>query len=233
MAALDDLMNEIFDGKKSGLYPDFEGWVRGSRRFKAFAQVYRGKIRSKLRHLNDQGSMKDLHAELVTAATLLRDERFTLEYEKYAASRERGPDFTGTFKTHIFFNVEVRRIGRTDTDAGDAGAHIAKLMAVMLDKVDQMRRGMVNLLWLVDEGEIAQEALARALQILRQLAENKDEDLFIQLGFKSAGDFLQKYRRVSGIVLLQPGESTLWLNPLAQHKVPPEIATAIQRLLKN
>ncbi len=179
----------------------------------------------------DEGGLKDLRAELETAALLLKEEHFSLEYEKYAASRERGPDFTITFKTHTLFNVEVRRIGHVEANGRDAEARVAKLMAVMFDKVDQMRPGMANLLWLVDEGEITEADLTHALLILRQLAENKAEDLFIQLGFKSAVDFLQKYRRVSGIVLHEPGENVLWLNSLARFKMPPDIVTAIQRLI--
>src|SRR5687767_3941600 len=108
MTAIDDLLDYIFDGKKSALYVEFEGWVRESRRFKAFATSYRDKIRSKLRNVRDESGMKGLQAELETALLLLREERFTLEYEKYAASKQRSPDFTVTFKTHTPFNIEVR-----------------------------------------------------------------------------------------------------------------------------
>src|SRR5690349_18653023 len=100
MTALDDLLNDIFDGKKSALYAEFEGWLKGSRRFKAFATLYRAKIRAKLKNVRDEGGMKDVRAEIATAALLLHEERFTLEYEKYAALKQRGPDFTVTFKTH-------------------------------------------------------------------------------------------------------------------------------------
>src|SRR5947207_9376737 len=106
--------------------------------------------------------MKDLRAELETAALLLRDERFTLEYEKYAASRQRGPDFTVTFKTHTPFNVEVRRIRSVELDDGNNEAPTGKLMAVLCDKVGQMPPSIINLLWLVAEREISQADLTRA-----------------------------------------------------------------------
>src|SRR5687767_2233456 len=138
MTALDDLLENIFDGKRPAFYPEFENWVRGSRRFKAFATSYRGKIRTKLKNVRDEASMKDLRAELEAAVLLLRDDRFTLEYEKYAALKQRGPDFTVTFKTHTPFNVEVRRIRSRELDDDDAEAHIIKLMAVLCDKVGQM-----------------------------------------------------------------------------------------------
>ncbi len=230
MTTLDDLLDYIFDGKKPALYPEFEGWVRGSRRFKAFAMSYRLKIRTKLRNVRDESGMKDLRAELETAALLLREERFTLEYEVYAASKQRGPDFTVTFKTHTPFNVEVRRIRSVELDDGATEAHIGKLMAVLCDKVGQMPPSIVNLLWLTAEREISETDLTRVVITLRQLAERKAEDFFTRRGFESAADFLKQYQQLSGIVLRQLGENVLWLNSLARHKAPPEIVTAIQRL---
>jgi hypothetical protein len=230
MTALDDLIDDIFDGKKPALYPEFEGWVRDSRRFRAFATSYRSKIRSKLKSVRDEAGMNDLRAELETAALLLREERFTLEYEKYAASKQRGPDFTVTFKTHIPFNVEVRRIRSVELDDEDSEARIGKLMAVLCDKVGQMPPSILNLLWLMAEREISEADLTRAVTSLRQLAEHKAEDFFTRRGFESAADFLKHYRQLSGIVLRQSGENVLWLNSLAQHKAPPEIVTAIRRL---
>jgi hypothetical protein len=230
MATLDDLLSYIFDGKTPPLYSEFEGWVRGSRRFKAFAISYRSKIRTKLKHVRDEGGMNDLRAELETAALLLREERFTLEYETYVALKQRGPDFTVTFKTHTPFNVEVRRLRSIEWDDGDTDARIGKLMAVLCDKVRQMPPGIVNLLWLVAEREISEVDLTRAMLLLRQLAERKVEDFFTRRGFESASDFLKHHRQLSGIILRQAGETALWLNSLARHKVPPDIVTAIQRL---
>jgi hypothetical protein len=230
MTALDDLLDDFFGGKKPALYPEFEGWVRDSRSFRAFATSYRSKIRSKLKNVRDDNGMQDLRAELETAALLLRDERFTLEYEKYAASKQRGPDFTVTFKTHTLFNVEVRRIRSVELDDEDAEAHTGKLIAVLCDKVGQMPPGVLNLLWLVAEREISEADLTRAAMALRQLAEHKADDFFRQRGLESAADFLKHYRQLSGIVLRQSGENVLWLNSLARHKTPPDIVTAIRRL---
>lgn len=230
MTALDDLLGYIFDGKKPAFYPEFEGWVRSSRRFKAFAVNNRNKIRAKLKNVGDEGGMKDLRVELKTAALLLREERFTLEYEKYAASKQRGPDFTVTFKTHTLFNVEVRRMRSIELDDGDAAAFVGKLMVVLCDKVKQMPSSIINLLWLIAEREISETDLNRATTTLRQLAERKTEDFFTRCGFESTADFLKQYRRLSGIVLHQSSGNVLWLNPLARHKAPPEIVTAIKRL---
>jgi hypothetical protein len=230
MATLDDLLNHIFDGKTPELYAEFEGWVRGSRRFRAFATDHRDKMRSKLKNLRDDSSMKDLRAELETAALLLHEERFTLEYEKYAASKQRGPDFTVTFKTHTPFNVEVRRLRSVELEDESAEAHTGKLIRVLCDKVGQMPSGIVNLLWLTAEREISETNLTNAAVTLRQRAEHKDEDFFTRRGFESAAGFLKQYRQLSGIVLRQSGETVLWLNSLARYKVLPEILNAIQRL---
>lgn len=230
MTAFDNLLDYIFDGKKSPLYSEFEGWVRGSRRFKAFATSYRSKIRTKLKNVRDENGMKDLRAELETAVLLLREERFTLEYEKYAASKQRGPDFTVTFKTHTPFNIEVRRIHSVELGVGDTEGHMGKLMAVLCDKVGQMPPSIVNLLWLVAEDEISEADLNHAVNTLRQLAERKAEDFFTRRGFKSAADFLKQYRQLSGIILSQSGKKVLWLNALARHKAPSEIVMALQRL---
>ena len=230
MSTLDDLLNSIFDGKKPALYPEFKGWVRESRRFRAFATNYRDKIRAKLKNAHDDEGMRALRAELETAALLLREERFTLEYEKYAASKQRGPDFTVTFKTHTPFNVEVRRIRSLELDDEESEARTGKLMAVLCDKVGQMPPSIVNLLWLSAEREISEADLTRAVMTLRQLAERKAEDFFTRRGFESAADFLKHYRQLSGIVLRQSGGNVLWLNSLARHKAPPDIVTALQRL---
>jgi hypothetical protein len=230
MTALDDLLDYIFDGKKPALYPEFEDWVQESRRFQAFATSYRSKIRAKLKNVRDEDGMKDLRAELETAVLILREKRFALEYEKYAASKQRGPDFTVIFKTHTPFNVEVRRIHSVELDDRGTEALTGKLMAVMCEKVGQMPPSIVNLLWLSAEHEIPEADLTRAAMTLRQLAERKAEDFFTQYGFRSAAEFLKQYRRLSGIVLPQSSGNVLWLNSLAQHQAPPEIMTAIQRL---
>lgn len=230
MTPLDDLLDSIFDKRQSALRSEFTEWVRGSRRFKAFATEYHTKIRTKLRNARDDAGLKDVRAELETAALLLREDRFTLAYETYAALRQRGPDFTVTFRTHTPFNVEVRRIRSVELDDEDSEARITKLMAVLCDKVGQMPPSIVNLLWLNAERSLSEADLTRAVTTLRQLAERKAEDFFVHRGFKSAAEFLRQYQHLSGIVLRQSDANVIWLNPLARHKTPPDIVNAIRRL---
>lgn len=229
MSSLDGLFASIFDNQRPAFFPEFEGWVRDSRRYRQFAITYSSKIRAKLKNARDEHSIKDLRAELQTAALILREERFTLEYERYTALKQRGPDFTVTFRTHTLLNVEVRRIHSTEFNA-DREARVSKLMSVLCDKVGQMPSGIINVLWLTAEHELSEADVSEATTTLRQMADRKNEDFFTRREFKNAADFLRQYQQLSGIVLHQPDENIVWMNPLARHKVLPEIANAIQRL---
>lgn len=233
MTSIDELLESIFAGNRPSLYPDFEGWVRSSRRFKAFAGKYHTKISNKLKLARDEGSMQDLRAELETAALLLLEERFTLEYEKYVASKQRGPDFTVTFKTHTPFNVEVRRIRSVEWDDGDSYARTTKLMGVLCEKLGQMPPSIVNLLWLTSERQVTLADVTRAVTVLRQMADQTSSDFLGRRGFVSSADFYKQFQRLSGIVLHQPGENIVWQNPLARHPAPPEIVGAILGLGKG
>ena len=230
MPAHDTLLDDLFAGRHAGLRAEFDGWLRGSRRLAAFADVYRGKIRAKLRHAADADGLRDVRAELETAALLLSDERFAVEYEKYAAAKQRGPDLTVTFRTHTPFNVEVRRLRAAESDA-DPEARAARLVYVLVDKVRQMPPSIVNLLWLSGDGPAAEDDLSAAATTLRQLAERKADDFFTRRGYESAADFQRAYARLSGVVWRGVAQlPVVWLNPSARHKAPPEIITAIRRL---
>ncbi len=88
----------------------------------------------------------------------------------------------------------------------------------------------VNLLWLSADGTPAVDEVSAAATTLRQRAEGKDDAFFARRGFVGAADFLARYQRLSGVVLRLPGSIALWLNPIARHKLRPDIATALTRL---
>lgn len=117
MAALDDLLADCFAGRHPLFEAEFAGWLRASRRLRAFVEENRTKIHAKLKSARDEGGLLDMRAELAAAAVLLSDERFALAYERYAAGKRGGPDFTLVFKTHIHCNVEVRRIRAIEASA--------------------------------------------------------------------------------------------------------------------
>jgi hypothetical protein len=229
MLTTDELLDEVFDGKRTALYREFGDWVRGSRRFKAFVTANQSKIRAKLRNVRGSEGMQDLRAELETAALLLTEESFTLEYEKFAAMKRRGPDFTVTFKTHTLFNVEVRRLRAPALENGNSQAPEIKLVAVLCDKAGQMEPNMVNVLWLIPQQDVSEAELSNAAALLRGMAEHKVEEFFTRRGYDSASDFLKQYRRLSAVLIRQPDRNVLWPNPVAAHKVPPEIAAALLR----
>jgi hypothetical protein len=230
MAALDDLLSDIFGETRPAFYAEFEAWVRQSSRFQAFAGDYRTKIRAKLKNARDDEAMADVRAELETASQLLQEKRFTLEYERYAALKQRGPDFTVTFKTHTPFNVEVRRIRNLELEGAERDVRTGKLMAVLCDKVGQMPPSIANLLWLSDGNVLTAEDLSGAALTLLQLAERKDEASFMRCGFKGATHYLKQYSQLSAIMLPRPGENVLWLNAVARHQLLSPIMTALQRL---
>ena len=228
MSAIDDLLAEIFDGRRGPLYRDFDAWLRASRRFQAFATEYRSKIRAKLKNARNGEGIMDLAAELETAALLLTEPSFALEYEKYTASRERGPDYTVTFKSHTSFNVEVRRLRNSEPGEKDPPAQAMKLIAVLCDKAGQMPSGILNVLWLTAEGGVGEAQLSAAVTLLRDLAEHRADDFFVHRGFESATGFLKQYQRLGVIALGQP-DALIWSNPLARHKAPPDIVKALRR----
>lgn len=155
-----------------------------------------------------------------TAAILLRQDRFAVEYEHYAATKQRGPDFTVTFKTHTLFNVEVRRLPSDPS----------RLAPIVCEKIGQLPASIINVLWLTGEGGTTIEDLQLAIVQLRQATEAKDEPYFQRHGFSNAADFAKRFPRLSGCLLRQNGTSVLWLNPQARHAIPSDLASALKRL---
>jgi hypothetical protein len=227
MTTRDALLDFCFDGRRPPLAAEFAAWLQDSRRFQAFATEHQAKIRAKLRGVRDEGGMLDLRAELLAALLLLREPSFQVAYEAYAARKQRGPDFTVTYKTHTPFNVEVRRLRSGEWAA--AAPH-PKLPTVVCDKVGQMPPSTVNLLWLAADGELRTDDVAAALAALRYKAETKDDAFFARQGFAGAGAFLQQVRRLSAIAIRPPETPAVWLNPLARHPAPAAIVQALQRL---
>src|SRR5215470_859666 len=107
---VDELMQSIFDSQRGDFTRIFEEWLKSSKRFRAFAEQYHEKIRKKYRVAQGEDGLQSLLFELQIAYSVLQDERCTLEYEKYAASKRRGPDFTIAFRVNTLINLEVTRI---------------------------------------------------------------------------------------------------------------------------
>ena len=247
-----DLVPYIFTNTRLPLAVQFAGWVQDSPRFRAFAETYRDKIRKKVRTITDAEGYRDLQAELATAYFLVGERRFLVEYEKYGAGKQRGPDFSVTFKTHIRFDVEVTRLRglRGDQSQGQgqgagagAASEVGKLVNTLCAKLAQLPPSMINLLVLaVDDGTYSGDdpstgpgqalasGLRSAVTLLQERAERKDDEFFARRGFLGARDFLRHYSRLSAIRLVGPdAPPVLWLQPQARHPLPPDLATLLRR----
>lgn len=220
MSAIDDLLAAIFEHTRPAFYADFESWLRGSRRFREFVNTYRNKIHAKLKNAKHAGALDDLRCEVQVAALLFGDPRFAVEYERYAATKQRGPDFTVTFKSHTPFNVEVRRLPSDPS----------RISSVISDKVSQLPPGIINILWLASSNSVQESDMETATMELRRAVENKRDAFFQKHGHANAASFAKLYRRLSGIALQQSNDHVLWLNPVARHSITTDLAAALRRL---
>lgn len=224
----DDLTPYIFGNTRLPLAVQFARWLQESPRFRLFALTYRDKIRKKVRGVPDAEGYRDLQAELATAYFLLLERRFTVEYEKYGVGKQRGPDFTVTYKTHLPFNVEVARLRG---GPADAAPEPHKLGYILCAKLGQFPPGMINILVLAAEDTpYGGEDLAGALRLLQDRAEHRDDPFFIRRGFLGYRDFLKQYSRLSGVRLLGPDAPPVFrLYPQARHPLPPDLATILRK----
>jgi len=231
-----DLLPYIFTNTRLPLAVQFAQWIDVSPRFRAFAETYRDKIRKKVRTITEAEGYRDLQAELATAFFLAQERRFLVEYEKYGVGKQRGPDFSVTYKTHIRFDVEVARLR-----AGQAGAapEPGKLVNTLCAKLQQLPPSMINILVLAaddapysgdDPSTGSEKVLESGLRLLQERAERKDDDFFTRRGFLGTRDFHRHYSRLSAIRLITlDAPPVLWLQPQARHPLPPDLATLLRR----
>ncbi|MGH2504707.1 MAG: hypothetical protein ACRDID_19530, partial [Ktedonobacterales bacterium] len=149
-------------------------------------------------------------------------------YERYLAEKLRGPDFTATFKGHIVFNVEVRRL-RAPISAG-------KLSDVICEKLRQMPPNAINVLLVgMDSSASVGADPAPIMKRLILRAEAKRDDFFIERGFRDARDFLRALQRLSGLLVCAnwydtpPPTPLLWLNPQAKRPLPADARKLLGR----
>ncbi len=227
-----DLLPYIFTNTRLPLAVQFAHWVQASPRFRVFAETYRDKIRKKVRGITEAEGYGDLQAELATAYFLVQERRFLVEYEKYGLGKQRGPDFSVTYKTHIRFDVEVTRLR-----GGQAGIapEPGKLANALCAKLVQLPPSMINILVLVADDapynrEDLESALRSAVILLQERAEHKDDEFFIRRGFLGVRDFHKHYGRLSAIRLTMPGAPpVLRLQPQARHPLPPDLAILLRK----
>lgn len=223
-----ELLATVFGADAHALRAACATWIASSRPFRAFLEENATKVRKKARQAGDAESLRDLQLEMDAAYRLLTDRRVALVYERYMAEKLRGPDFTVTFKGHLVFNVEVRRL------RGQVPA--AKLGDGICGKLHQMPPSAVNVLLVgVDSGPSSDLDAATTIKYLIQRAEAKHDDFFTQRGFHDARDFLRAFQRLSGLLLraswydAPASSAALWLNPRARHPLPDDVRKLLER----
>jgi hypothetical protein len=237
---IEELIAYVFGDAPSALATRCAGWAAASRRFKAFAESNRDKLRKKVRLARDAATVLDVEAEVTTAYRLVRDRRFAVTWEPPAPGGGRGPDFAVDFTTRLRFYVEVTRPrlggeatppGEEQAAEGDEPAGAARLAAAVCAKLGQLPPAAINVL--VIAGHEARTAgAARAMADLKRRAERRDEAYFARRGFASARAFVVASYRLSAILLpdeaAPPAPPGLWLNPEATHPLPAPLRTALR-----
>ena len=218
---IDELVQQVFEGRNHSLSTAFREWVTASRRFRAFAEHHANKIRKKARLAKDADKLLDLHCELETAYLLLENRQFEVAYEKLAASGGRTPDFSVMFRTHTPFNVEVTR-PRLDAQISP------RLMESLCDKVGQMPAGVMNVLVIYAPGATDQH-LTEAAAALRMQAERRMEDYFVRRGFRDARAFIRQFQNLSAVVL-KASPVVIWPNSLAKKPLQEDVRKALSRV---
>lgn len=197
-------------------------WFDRSKRFVAFAEAHRDKIRRKLRTATEPGARDDVLAELETAFRLLDDRRIELAFEAYGSGR-RGPDFTVTFRAAHRFNLEVTR-PRMSGESVDPEALIGR---AVLAKVRQFPTGVANALLIATPVAQSPDQVALTMRTLKQRADGGDGAYFSARGM-ALDEFQAHHRRMSALFVA--GETApgvfAWLNPEARLSLPDGAANA-------
>jgi len=230
----DEVLDYIFDGQSHILAPSMTEWLASSRRFTAFVNTFRDKIRKKIRVTQDGESLIDLRLELETAYLLLQEPRLSLVYEPYLSEKVRGPDFAVTFTTSLTFMVEVTRLraeAREQTSNTVQG--IERLSDAICSKLGQMQPQRSNVLIAgVDALGLTQNELHGMMIRIQQRAEHSDSTFFQRYGFRDRADFFRHYQLLSEIFVrnsdLEEAKSTvIWVNPQSKTPLPSKVRTVL------
>jgi len=194
-------------------------WIETSPRFATFVDEYRDKVRKKLRSAREPDGVRDVLCELETAFYLLREPRFSLAYAAYAASQQRAPDFTLTYRTHLACHVEAARLRASP--APDA----ERLGELIAGKLGQMLPGAPNVLVVA----APTAPLEMALKQLQSRAERDDALLFTRAHVRNRSEFFKFYARLSAVTLRGEADTAplLWLNKQARHPLPAPLLRAL------
>jgi len=206
----DELVRE--DGP---FHDELAAWLASSRRFRAFAEAHRDKIRKKVRVAIDSQALHDVRAELHVARLLLEDRRIGLAFEAYGSGRA-GPDFSLTFRNAPSLNLEVTR-PRTTSLAGP-----------ILTKLHQLPPSRPNAVVLALADDPAAPDVGETVRELRVRADGKEDAFFASRGFDGARAFHQRLLRLGGVIAWREGAGAeVWLNKSARIALPEAATRAV------
>lgn len=198
------------------------GWVTGSRRFQAFVEAHRTKIRKKLRAGAATGSMTGVLLELEVASRFVEDRRCLVEYERYGQGRVRSPDLTVTFRTRTTVHLEVTQLQAPAPAPDGARDWESKLIGVVCHKLGQLVPEEINVLVIASkEGALTRDDVAGAMRRLKERVERRDTELLTRFGYADPAAFFKAFQWLSGIVPWKGGG--VWVNPQTRRQVPAEI----------
>jgi len=231
-----ELLAYLFDGQPHLFVEPMTTWLSSSRRYAAFVNTFRDKIRKKLRTMQEHERLQDLRLELETAYLLLQEKSLNVVYEPQLG-QVRYPDFAITFTTSLTFMVEVTRLNtiRTQTiPSGEAVPFVGERVAdAICSKLGQLLTQRSNVIIVgMDAPCPTSDELQAALLRVQQRAERNDPVLLQQHRFRDRADFFHHYQRLSQVIVresqLQAGEPVvMWVNPQAKYPLPGKVRTIL------
>jgi hypothetical protein len=226
---IERLVDHLFAGAHAAPMADEVGaWLASSKRFRAFADAHRDKIRKKLRGATDAEARLDVRAELRVAYLLLADRRVELAFEAYG-STTGGPDFTVTYRGERSLNLEVTR-QRHAPEAGYGGPLVAKLR--------QLPPSAPNAVLVAIEGDRADAFdVTGAVRALRARADARDEDFFTSRGLRGTRGFYERFLRLGSVLVWCEGatgdaRASAWANRSARIPAPEHAVRACLACLR-
>lgn len=235
----DELITYLFDGQSHILSEPMGKWLADSRRFAAFVDAFRDKIRKKIRVTQDPETLLDIRLELETAYRLLQEKTLSLVYEPQLAEKVRSPDFAVSFTTSMTFMLEVTRLRMNQRSAKEqtspANTIRDRLADAVCSKLGQLQPKQSNILLVgVDSLRLTQDDLRATMLRIQQRAERSESAFFQRYGFRDRANFFNHYQRLSEIFLRgtdsQKGDAFLaWVNPQAKYPLPSKVWTVLYR----
>jgi hypothetical protein len=224
-----EILAFIFDAQPHELTGSLSGWAADSARYAEFLATYRDKIRKKLRVTKDHEAIEDLGLELQVPRWFLRDRRFTLVYEPYAAGKTRGADYAINFRTNFTFNLESTNV-RGLNAAAKPGEIDQRLIEVTTSKLGQMQPRMANVLLIQASLPLQSGSLDRHLSWLTGRAAANDTTFFARHQVAKPGEFTKQLKRLTSVIAYSAGqERQLWFNPQPAVSLPPDLKIFLQR----